>query len=71
MIPRKRGLGIPIAIDYNEIEEADEFVRDTSTYNLVVNASYQGGVLIVLREDEMIDRAVAIAGQVRKLLSSG
>lgn len=71
VIPRKRGLSILIAIDYNEVEDVDGFAEDTATYTFVVNASYQGGVLINLRDVALIDRAVTIASQARKLLSSG
>ncbi len=71
VIPRKRGLSLLIAIDYNEVEGPDGIAHDTSDYTFVVNATYQGGVLINLRDEMHIDRAVTIAGQARKLLSSG
>lgn len=71
VIPRKRGLGLLIAIDYNEVDGPDGFVRDTSDYNFVVNATYQGGVLIHIRDSPHIDRALEIVGEARKLISAG
>ncbi|MCY0152516.1 DUF262 domain-containing protein [Hoeflea alexandrii] len=71
VIPRKRGLGLLIAIDYNEVGELEGAAQDTSDYTFIVNASYQGGVLINVRDEALIDRAVVIASRARNLLSSG
>lgn len=71
VIPRKRGLGLLVAIDYNEVDGPDGFVRDTSDYNFVVNATYQGGVLIHIRDSQHIDRALEVVGEARKLISAG
>jgi predicted transport protein len=69
IIPRKRGLGLLIALDYNEVEGADETVRDTSDYTFVVNANYQGGVLINLRDQKHISSAMQVITQARSLIS--
>lgn len=71
VIPRKRGLGLLIAIEYNEVVGPNGFAQDATDYTFVVNASCQGGVLINLRDETQIDRAVAIAGQARELISTG
>lgn len=70
VIPRKRGLGLLIGIDYNEIHEPNETVRDTATYSFVMNASYQGGVLINLREVDQLKQAMRVISQARTLISS-
>jgi predicted transport protein len=69
VIPRKRGLGLLVAIDYNEVDGADDTVRDTSNYTFVVNANYQGGVLILLRDPAQIDAAMQVITQARALIS--
>jgi predicted transport protein len=69
VIPRKRGLGLLVAIDYNEVDGADDTVRDTSNYTFVVNANYQGGVLINLRSDDQIEQAMRIIVQAKALVS--
>ena len=71
VIPRKHGLSLLISIEYNEVMEPDGFAQDASEYTFVVNSSYQGGVLINLRDETQVDRAVAIADQARKLISDG
>ena len=69
VIPRKRGLGLLVAIDYNEVNGTDDTVRDTSSYTFVVNANYQGGVLILLRDPDQIDAAMQVITQARALIS--
>lgn len=69
VIPRKRGLSLLIGIDYNEVDGPDETVRDTGNYSFVTNASYQGGVLINLRDGDPLDLAMRVVTQARALIS--
>lgn len=69
VIPRKRGLSLLIGIDYNEVDGPDETVRDTANYSFVTNASYQGGVLINLRDADQMDLAMRVITQARALIS--
>jgi len=69
VIPRKRGLSLLIGIDYNEVDGPDETVRDTANYSFVTHASYQGGVLINLRDGEPLDLAMRVVTQARALIS--
>lgn len=69
VIPRKRGLSLLIGIDYNEVDGPDETVRDTANYSFVTNASYQGGVLINLRDGDPLDLAMRVITQARALIS--
>jgi predicted transport protein len=69
VIPRKRGLSLLIGIDYNEVDGPDETVRDTANYSFVTNASYQGGVVINLRDAGQMDLAMRVITQARALIS--
>ena len=69
VIPRKRGLSLLIGIDYNEVDGPDETVRDTANYSFVTNASYQGGVLINLRDGDPLNLAMRVITQARALIS--
>jgi predicted transport protein len=69
VIPRKHGLGLLIAIDYNEVDGSDETVRDTTNYSFVTNASYQGGVLINLRDQDQLEQAMRVIAQAHTLIS--
>jgi predicted transport protein len=69
VIPRKRGLSLLIGIDYNEVDGPDETVRDTANYSFVTNASYQGGVVINLRDADQLDLAMRVITQARALIS--
>jgi predicted transport protein len=69
VIPRKRGLGLLIGVDYNEVDGPDETVRDTATYSFVMHASYQGGVLINLRELDQLEQAMRVISQAHTLIS--
>lgn len=69
LIPRAQGIGVLIGIDYNEVEEPDELVQDTSAQNFVVNATYSGGVLLNVRTPEQADRAMKVITQARGLVA--
>jgi predicted transport protein len=69
VIPRKKGLSLLIGIDYHEVDRPDETVRDTANYSFVTNASYQGGVLINLRDADQMDLAMRVITQARALIS--
>ena len=69
IIPRKRGLGLLIALDFNDVEGDAGFARDTSDYSFVVNARHQGGVLIDVRDEMEIDSAMTIVNQAHALVA--
>ena len=69
VIPRKRGLGLLIGIDYNEVDGRDETVQDTANYSFVMNASCQGGVLINLHETAHLKQAMQVITQAHTLIS--
>lgn len=69
VIPRKRGLGLLIGIDYNEVDGRDETVQDTANYSFVMNASYQGGVLINLRDLDQLKQAMQVIARAHTLIS--
>lgn len=69
LIPRAHGVGVLIGLDYNEVENPDELIQDTSTYTFVVNANYPGGVLINMKIPEHLDRTMRVITQARALIS--
>lgn len=69
VIPRKRGLSLLVGIDYNEVDGPDEKVEDTANYSFVTNASYQGGVLINLRDQDQMEHAMRVIVQAHTLIS--
>lgn len=69
VIPRKRGLVLLIGIDYNEVDGPDETVQDTANYSYVMNASYEGGVLVNLRDQDQLNHAMRVVVQAQKLIS--
>lgn len=71
VIPRKRGLGLLIGVDFNEVDEPDETVQDTANYSFVMHATYQGGVLINLRDEAQLEHAMRVISQAHTLISGG
>ena len=69
VIPRKRGLGLLIGIDYNEVDSPDDTVRDTANYSFVMNASHQGGVLVNLRDESQLDQSLRVITQAHSLVA--
>lgn len=68
-IPRKYGLGLLLALDFDEVEGNDGFAQDTSEYKFVMYASHQGGVLIVVYSAEEIDRAMPLVRRAHQLMT--
>lgn len=69
LIPRANRLGVLIGLDYNEVENPDELVQDSGTYNFVVNSNYPGGVLINATLPEHLERVMKVITQARALTS--
>ena len=69
VIPRKRGLGLLIGLDYNEVNGPDATLQDTANYSFVMNATYQGGVLINLRDQEQLEHAMSVIVQAHTVIS--
>lgn len=69
LIPRVHGIGVLIGVDYNEVDEPDDLVQDTTAQNHVVNATYSGGVLMNLRHPGQVDRTMRVIAQARTLIS--
>lgn len=69
VIPRKRSISMLVALDFNEVEGADGFAQDAADYTFVVNASHQGGVLVIVHGEAEIDRAMVLISQARELIA--
>jgi predicted transport protein len=57
-------------LDFNEVQDDNGFAPDTSDHTFVVNATHQGGVLIVLRDEQQLDRAMSIVRHAHELQAS-
>lgn len=66
VIPRKRSLSLLIAMEYNEVEVADASVQDTADFSFVMNATYQGGVLIRFADLKQVDQIMGIIWKARQ-----
>lgn len=69
LIPRAQGVGVLIGLEYNEVENPDDLIQDTSTYTFVMNANYPGGILINMKLPEHLDRTMRVITQARALIS--
>ena len=51
------------------MEEPDDLIQDATTYKFVGNANYSGGVLMVLRNPDHVDRVMRVITQARSLIA--
>jgi len=56
VIPRKNGLGLLLALDFNEVEEPPSIVRDAAQSKFIVHASYDAGVYARIKSDADIEK---------------
>ena len=62
ILPRKHGLNLLLAIDFNEIEDPTGLAQDATQWKFFVNAQHEGGVSLYVG-DEAIDIAMPIVRQ--------
>jgi predicted transport protein len=67
VVPRKAALSLLLTLDFNEVEDASGLAQDTSQWRFIVNATYDGGVLIVVHDTEDIEKALPMIHQAHEL----
>jgi len=67
VLPRKNRLGLLLPLEFNEVDDSEGFAADTSQWKFFVNAQYEGGVYIVIREEADIDKALPIIRLAREV----
>jgi predicted transport protein len=68
VLPRKNRITLLLALDFNEIDDAAGIANDASQHKFFVNAVYNGGVYVPIREGEDIERALPIIRQARETM---
>ena len=67
VIPRKNGVVLLLALDFNEIEDPVGLAQDTSQRKFIVNAAYDAGVYVFVSERGDIDQAMPIIRKAHEL----
>ena len=67
VVPRKNGVGLLLALDFNEIEDSSGLVQDTAQWKFIMNAAYDGGVYILASNESDIDKAIPIIRKAHEL----
>lgn len=62
-IPRKQGLIVVLALDFNEVNDPAGIAEDTAQWKFVANAVYEGGVSVRLWHKEDIEKAMPLIRQ--------
>jgi uncharacterized protein with ParB-like and HNH nuclease domain/predicted transport protein len=63
VLPRKNRITLILDLDFNEVDDPSGIAKDTSQNKFFVNAVYDGGVYVSIRESEDIEKAVPIIRQ--------
>jgi predicted transport protein len=62
-LPRKNRLTLLLDLDFNEVDDPCGIAKDTSQQQFFVNAVYEGGVYVSIRETEDIEKALPMIRQ--------
>jgi predicted transport protein len=67
VLPRARRLNLLLALDFGEIEDEHEIAQDATEWKFFFHAQHEGGVLVHVREEEDIEKAMPIIRQAHSL----
>jgi predicted transport protein len=67
VLPRKKRIGLLLPLDFNEIDDASGISEDTSQWKFFVNAQYEGGVYVAIRDEADIERALPMIHLAREV----
>lgn len=70
VLPRKNGINLLLALDFNEVEDIHGIAEDTSQRKFFFHAQYEGGVNIQIWAPEHIEKALPIVRQAHALISA-
>ena len=63
VLPRKSGINLLLAADFNEIDDPFGIASDTSERKFIVNAVYEGGVNVSIWTEDDIEKALPMIRQ--------
>jgi predicted transport protein len=63
ILPRKNRITLLLDLDFNEVDDPSNIARDASEYKFLVNAVYEGGVLVSILDPDDIDKSLPIIRQ--------
>jgi predicted transport protein len=67
VLPRKNRIGLLLPLEFNEVDDLEGIAEDTSQWKFFVNAQYEGGVYVVIRDESDIDKALPIIRMAREV----
>ena len=70
ILPRKRKITLLLPLDFNEVLDPSGFACDATEWKFFVNAQYEGGVCLRIREEEDVDKAMPIVRQAQEVVSA-
>ena len=69
VLPRKQRLSLLLPLDHAEIDDPHGLAQDATEWKFFVNAKYEGGVLLRIKESGQIDHAMPIIRQAFVMVS--
>jgi predicted transport protein len=63
ILPRKNRITLLLDLDFNEVDDPSNIARDTTEYKFLVNAVYEGGVLISVWDADDVENSLPIIRQ--------
>lgn len=70
VLPRKDRINLLLALDFNEVDDLAGIARDATQRKFFVNAQYDGGVNVPIREPADIDKAMPMIRQAHAVASA-
>ena len=69
-IPRKYGIGLLIALDFNELDDGTKLAQDTAQWKFIVNAAYDAGVYAHVSTELEVDDVIPMVRKAHELARS-
>jgi predicted transport protein len=63
VLPRKNRITLLLDLDFNEVEDPSNIAHDASEYKFLVNAVYEGGVLVSIYDADDIEKSLPLIRQ--------
>jgi predicted transport protein len=63
ILPRRYSLTLLLALDYNEVDDPSGLAQDATQREFFVNARYEGGVSLRVRDESAIESAIPLIRQ--------
>jgi uncharacterized protein with ParB-like and HNH nuclease domain/predicted transport protein len=63
ILPRKNRITLLLDLDFNEVDDPSDIARDASEYKFLVNAVYEGGVIVSIWDPDDIEKSLPLIRQ--------